>query len=156
MTIPCDKRPSYYGLQGLAHGRVQSAKRRGLLKKLDGKIRCADCGAVATMYEHRDYRKPLDVRPVCRRCNKKSGHTEDTKEFLRLVREKNIDTETATDILLSSIGGIPMYKKICARKGCGKEFETSVPWGKYCGNSCKQMAWAVRKIKKDVAEAKAK
>lgn len=34
---------------------------------------CVDCGAVAEVYDHRDYSKPLDVQPVCRSCNLKRG-----------------------------------------------------------------------------------
>lgn len=30
---------------------------------------CADCGKPAVHYDHRDYGRPLDVQPVCRRCN---------------------------------------------------------------------------------------
>jgi hypothetical protein len=34
---------------------------------------CADCGGVATEYDHRDYTKPLKVDPVCRGCNARRG-----------------------------------------------------------------------------------
>jgi len=34
---------------------------------------CADCGATARLYDHRDYDKPLSVDPVCRACNYKRG-----------------------------------------------------------------------------------
>ena len=34
---------------------------------------CVDCGDQALDYDHRDYNKPLDVQPVCRRCNKLRG-----------------------------------------------------------------------------------
>lgn len=34
---------------------------------------CVDCGGEAIEYEHRDYRKPLDVEPICRGCNLKRG-----------------------------------------------------------------------------------
>lgn len=30
---------------------------------------CVDCDGPAIEYEHRDYNKPLEVEPVCRRCN---------------------------------------------------------------------------------------
>lgn len=30
---------------------------------------CVDCGRDAQCYDHRDYSKPLDVVPVCLRCN---------------------------------------------------------------------------------------
>jgi hypothetical protein len=34
---------------------------------------CVDCGKTAHGYDHRDYRKPLDVVPICRSCNYKRG-----------------------------------------------------------------------------------
>lgn len=34
---------------------------------------CVDCGGPAKHYDHRDYNKPLDVVPVCPRCNKLRG-----------------------------------------------------------------------------------
>jgi hypothetical protein len=34
---------------------------------------CLDCEAPAALYEHRDYRKPLHVEPVCRKCNQRRG-----------------------------------------------------------------------------------
>jgi hypothetical protein len=35
--------------------------------------RCVDCGNAASLYEHRDYNKPLDVVPACRACNTRRG-----------------------------------------------------------------------------------
>lgn len=40
----------------------------GELRRAD-EFACVDCGAPAHDYDHRDYNKPLDVVPVCRRCN---------------------------------------------------------------------------------------
>lgn len=34
---------------------------------------CVDCGEKADCYDHRDYNKPLDVVPVCVRCNNLRG-----------------------------------------------------------------------------------
>ncbi len=34
---------------------------------------CVDCGAFATLYEHRDLNDPLRVDPCCARCNQKRG-----------------------------------------------------------------------------------
>lgn len=34
---------------------------------------CVDCGTKAECYDHRDYSKPLDVDPVCLRCNSSRG-----------------------------------------------------------------------------------
>lgn len=52
---------------------VTRAKARGHLPSLTGEIACVDCGAPATDYDHRDYNRPLDVDPVCRRCNVRRG-----------------------------------------------------------------------------------
>jgi hypothetical protein len=35
--------------------------------------KCVDCGEPASMYDHRDYSKPLEVSPVCRSCNWERG-----------------------------------------------------------------------------------
>lgn len=34
---------------------------------------CVDCGKRASQYDHRDYRRPLDVAPVCVGCNHRRG-----------------------------------------------------------------------------------
>lgn len=36
-------------------------------------LQCFDCDNPAYAYEHRDYRKPLDVQPVCQGCNNRRG-----------------------------------------------------------------------------------
>ena len=65
-----DQRSLYYIL---AHRYVEIAIRCGDLPRLDGLVPCADCAAPAREYDHRDYTKPLQVEPVCRRCNQKRG-----------------------------------------------------------------------------------
>jgi hypothetical protein len=57
----------------LAHAYVTTAIYNGDLPKLDGSIKCADCDAPAAEYDHRDYKKPMDVEPVCRACNQSRG-----------------------------------------------------------------------------------
>ena len=47
---------------------VARAVREGLLIPPKQLI-CVDCGANAFCYDHRDYTKPLDVAPVCKRCD---------------------------------------------------------------------------------------
>ena len=37
------------------------------------KLSCVDCRQPASVYDHRDYLKPLDVEPVCQSCNSKLG-----------------------------------------------------------------------------------
>lgn len=52
---------------------VTKAKKKGLLPPLTGDIPCDDCGKPATHYDHRDYRYPLWVAPVCHGCNVRRG-----------------------------------------------------------------------------------
>ena len=54
---------------------VFCAVKNGKLKNLKKeKVICVDCEVQrATMYDHRDYNKPLDVDPVCNRCNQARG-----------------------------------------------------------------------------------
>lgn len=59
--------------QNSAKSRVQQAIKKGGIQKLDGSVLCRDCGDVATVYDHRDYAKPLEVDPVCRACNRNRG-----------------------------------------------------------------------------------
>ena len=47
---------------------VSDAKRRGDIPKADT-LTCVDCGAPASVYDHRDYSKPMAIKPVCRACN---------------------------------------------------------------------------------------
>lgn len=51
-----------------AHQAVAKARSKGLLPP-PRTLNCADCGGPAVEYDHRDYTKPLEVEPVCRRCN---------------------------------------------------------------------------------------
>jgi DNA-binding transcriptional regulator YdaS (Cro superfamily) len=63
-------KPTKAAAQRRALSAVAKAKREGLLKDLPDSItRCTDCPAFATEYDHRDYGKPLEVEPVCHRCN---------------------------------------------------------------------------------------
>ena len=51
---------------------VARAVRKGELKPV-AELMCSDCPEPATCYDHRDYRKPLEVEPVCFGCNKARG-----------------------------------------------------------------------------------
>lgn len=55
-----------------AKNKLTTAIKNGELKPAS-KFRCADCGVKAQAYDHRDYSKPLDVVPVCTRCNLMRG-----------------------------------------------------------------------------------
>ncbi len=52
----------------LAYSAVSSAIQRGALPPAKTQ-RCVDCGDRAFCYDHRDYRRPLDVSPVCKGCD---------------------------------------------------------------------------------------
>ena len=53
---------------------VAVAVATGVLPSLrSGAVPCKDCSKPATHYDHRDYAKPLEVEPVCGRCNLKRG-----------------------------------------------------------------------------------
>lgn len=43
---------------------------------------CVDCGNQAIDYDHRRYKSPLEVVPVCRSCNLRRGPAIDVKEFV--------------------------------------------------------------------------
>lgn len=56
------------------HHRVSRAVRAGLLADLKKVgLPCTDCYRLADRYDHRDYTRPLEVAPVCHRCNAKRG-----------------------------------------------------------------------------------
>ena len=57
----------------MAHRYVSVAVYNGDLPRLDGSVPCTDCGQPAQEYDHRDYKKPLEVEPVCRECNAARG-----------------------------------------------------------------------------------
>lgn len=60
--------------QQLARSYVSAAIKRGDLPSLTTNVvDCADCGARAEQYDHRDYFQPMKVDPVCRSCNMRRG-----------------------------------------------------------------------------------
>lgn len=61
-----------YQLTRSAYDAVQYAIRIGRLPRPDT-FSCVDCGNPAEEYDHRDYRKKLDVQPVCIKCNAARG-----------------------------------------------------------------------------------
>jgi len=80
-----------------AHNLVAKAIRKGRLEALiDGKTDCVDCGSVASEYDHRDYLKPLEVDPVCHRCNIRRGPAENhhpTQDRTKAVIQYSLDGE---------------------------------------------------------------
>ena len=59
-------------LRYVARGRWGHAKTAGLVPAIQGQ-KCVDCDDWATEYDHRDYRRYMDVEPVCQLCNAKRG-----------------------------------------------------------------------------------
>ena len=51
---------------------VAKAVKKGNLQPAKS-YKCVDCGVDAFCYDHRDYGKPFEVVPVCRKCNFKRG-----------------------------------------------------------------------------------
>lgn len=72
----CSRRKDFHSryLSGgvMAGSAVAVARKKGLLAD-PRTLQCADCGAPASQYDHRDYNKPLEVEPVCRTCNVRRG-----------------------------------------------------------------------------------
>ncbi len=56
----------------IAHRAVKKAIARGDLKPIQ-RHTCVDCDSPAEVYDHRDYRFPLAVEPVCQGCNARRG-----------------------------------------------------------------------------------
>jgi hypothetical protein len=63
---------------------VQKAIKKGLLAPVKTLL-CVDCNRNAECYDHRDYNKPLDVVPVCRKCNYRRGSAIPLKKTEELV-----------------------------------------------------------------------
>jgi hypothetical protein len=100
-----------------AHNQVFSAIQSGDLPRLDGSISCEDCGQPAVEYDHRNYKRPLDVHPVCRKCNKRRGRgahrgvsssngvlrTNLTREQIREIKIQAAKHDTSVARLLTSV-----------------------------------------------------
>ncbi len=56
-----------------AYDALRAAIECGKVSPITEDTLCADCGAQAKLYDHRDYYKPLDVEPVCTACNNRRG-----------------------------------------------------------------------------------
>jgi hypothetical protein len=84
--------------------RVHQAIQKGVLLPLDGAVLCVDCGESATEYDHRDYAKPLEVDPVCGRCNRKRGPA---LNFVSATAPQKLNSlQQIRTVLVDGIGGI--------------------------------------------------
>jgi hypothetical protein len=73
-----------HAVAGPAQRAVRLAIIEGRLPRLDGSVKCKDCGKPAQVYDHREYAKPLEVDPVCRRCNCKRGPAKETRQIISM------------------------------------------------------------------------
>lgn len=97
--------PLYLAWQSRAVRLVNQAKKDGLLPDLStGEYACVDCGLPAFYYEHRDYTRPLDVEPVCPKCNSKRGPSAAVtpRNFKRLNSMAGIYVATNSDFKRSA------------------------------------------------------
>lgn len=70
----CDEHRWHLTAKSRGHAAVSKAVKAGLLVNLKtAHVKCTDCDKRAVAYDHRDYRKPLDVQPVCNSCNMLRG-----------------------------------------------------------------------------------
>jgi len=74
-----------------AHNAVQKAVKQGILPSVKT-LNCVDCGKPGECYDHRDYNKPMDVVPVCRKCNLRRGEA--------IPLKKNIASEMNVELIL--------------------------------------------------------
>jgi hypothetical protein len=67
---PCNN--AYSDAMRAANAVIGREIARGRMTKAKEHL-CVDCGSQAFDWDHRDYRKPLEVVPVCRGCNVRRG-----------------------------------------------------------------------------------
>ena len=68
---------------------VREAIKIGILDRPETQA-CVDCGKRAEYYEHRHYMRPLDVVPVCIRCNQKRGIAHDIGDIVRRLQAQEL------------------------------------------------------------------
>lgn len=84
-------RPEHHARYALAaYARMHFTKARqrliaaGAIPPIDGVTLCVDCRVTpAQVYDHRDYRKPLEVEAVCRSCDRRRGPGEPSEHLVR-------------------------------------------------------------------------
>jgi hypothetical protein len=59
-------------IQTMAGGILWAAIKQGIVRDMRTEP-CVDCGKKSTCHDHRNYFRPLDVVPVCHRCNLRRG-----------------------------------------------------------------------------------
>lgn len=102
------------------HRAVADAVKTGGLPRLDGTIGCVDCGKPARSYDHRDYAKPLEVEPVCTKCNHQRGPAKNRHLGSHVsVGSRRITLELPKQLL-------DRYKKIAKRERRSRQAQIAV------------------------------
>jgi len=74
IVLKGQERIEWTRLRRRAANAVQRAVLKGDLTDLKSTyVKCSDCVARATVYNHKDYNKPLEAEPVCGDCNIRRG-----------------------------------------------------------------------------------
>lgn len=120
IALTGEERLAWSRMRSRAAQSVRRAIKSGRLVDLKkNAVPCIDCGTRATMYDHRDYSKPLEVSPVCGSCNIHRGTNAPTLP---------LDSSVIRCPKCSS--SVILYRKrtddfLCRR--CGKIFKEEVP-----------------------------
>ena len=73
----------YAKVRGKASSLINAAIKRGTIAPAK-QFKCTDCDAQASRYDHRDYDKPMEVVPVCVRCNQLRGNAKVSDDHFNL------------------------------------------------------------------------
>lgn len=139
----------FRGLQKAAHSAVTLAVLRGDLPPAKN-LTCSLCLKQAFDYDHRDYRRPLEVTPVCRKCNLNlpTALPWHPSGWYGIETLPNFHT-----LRLATIRGpIRLVRQLKPCGWCKKDFSHG---GRYCGASCRNKAWIYEhpRVPVEIAEA---
>lgn len=71
-------------------------------------LKCVDCGKDAFDYDHRKYKEPTNVVPVCRSCNIKRGPADDVKALI--AEYIGVDVGMVPDVVRKYIERLNAYR----------------------------------------------
>jgi hypothetical protein len=97
-------------------GRAAAAKvNQAIMKNLLAPatdFKCVDCGVPATCYDHRDYNKPLEVQPVCSRCNTLRGSAIPLTKPVIVKKQKAKQNSSLEKNVVPSVTGLTKARAI--------------------------------------------
>ena len=82
--------------QSQSKNKLWNAIRTGVFEDNRFKSLCVDCGRVATVHDHRDWRLPLKVDLVCHSCNSRRGAAAPFEDAPRTYNRKIIPRKPDT------------------------------------------------------------